>query len=258
MKSASEALQEHWRSPIYTFFKSDVVFQVHDGRPSHFFPCAAPKCKVRAGGVRRYQDSTDKSSTANLKHHALRCFGADAVNAAIAGKEHANRSSGIFKFFARKGKQPVKYSHRVHTNPEVRYVFLYYILIHPCRPLTINCSAHLVKWLTENNRPINVINDRELRDLLTAGRPSVQLPTNCTISRDIQASFDKCRERIAKLLREHPGRLHFATDAWTSPNHRAFIAWTVHLEYEGEMLAFLLDIVELPEVCQIITRIYNY
>jgi hypothetical protein len=69
--------------------------------------------------------------------------------------------------------------------------------------------------------------------------------------------------KLTKLLlpRHHvtlSHRLHFATDSWTSPNHRAFIAWTVHLEYEGEMLAFLLDIVELPEVCQIITRIYNY
>jgi hypothetical protein len=50
------------------------------------------------------------------------------------------------------------------------------------------------------------------------------------------------------LLQEHPGRLHFATDAWTSPNHRAFLGWTVHLEYKGEMLSFLLDIVELAEV----------
>jgi hypothetical protein len=50
------------------------------------------------------------------------------------------------------------------------------------------------------------------------------------------------------LLQEHPGRLHFATDAWTSENHRAFVAWTVHFEYEGEMLSFLLDVIEVPEV----------
>jgi hypothetical protein len=57
---------------------------------------------------------------ANLKHHALRCFGEDSVNAAIAGKKAAARSGSIFALFARKGKQPVRYSHRVHTNPEVR------------------------------------------------------------------------------------------------------------------------------------------
>jgi len=48
-------------------------------------------------------------------------------------------------------------------------------------------------------------------------------------------------------LQEHPGHLHFATDAWTSPNHRAFVAWTVHFEYEGAMIVFLLDIIEVPE-----------
>ena len=57
---------------------------------------------------------------ANLKHHALRCFGEDAVNAAVAGKHAADRDVSVFALFARKGKQPVKYSHRVHTNPEVR------------------------------------------------------------------------------------------------------------------------------------------
>jgi hypothetical protein len=111
-----------------------------------------------------------------------------------------------------------------------------------------NNSAHLVKWITENNRPANIINDRELRDLLTTGWPNIELPSNNTIFRDIKASFEKCQDRITKLLQEHPGRLHFATDAWTSPNHHAFVAWTVHLEYEGEMLSFLLDIIELPEV----------
>ena len=127
IKSMSEALQEHWRSPIYTFFKPDIVFQYHEGRPCHFFPCATPKCKVRTGGVRRYQDLKDKSSRANLKHHAPRCFGEDAVNTAIAGKEHTNHHHGIMVLFAHRGKQPVKYSHRVHTNPEVRYVPLLYI-----------------------------------------------------------------------------------------------------------------------------------
>jgi len=63
---------------------------------------------------------------------------------------------------------------------------------------------------------------------------------------------------FSPYLKEYDGRLSFATDAWTSPNHCAFVAWTVHLEYEGEMLSFLLDIVELPEVCQTDTRMYNY
>jgi hypothetical protein len=116
----SGALKNHWRSPIYSFFKPDVTFQYYEDRPCHFFKCAAPKCKVQAGGVRRFQDSKDKSSTANLKHHALRCFGADAVNTAIAGHKAAASNGTIFALFAHNGKQPVRYSHRVHSNPEVR------------------------------------------------------------------------------------------------------------------------------------------
>jgi hypothetical protein len=116
-----EELKMHWRSPIYSFFKPDVTIQYHQNRPCHFFTCAALKCKTRTGGVRRFQDSQDKASTANLKHHALRCFGEDAVNEAIAGQKPVGRNGSIFALFARKGKQlPVRYSHRVHTNPEVR------------------------------------------------------------------------------------------------------------------------------------------
>lgn len=99
-----DALKNHWRSPIYSFFKPDVSFQYYKTRPCHFFKCAARKCKVRAGGVRHFQDSKDKASTANLKHHAIRCFGADAVHAAIAGKKAAEQDGSIFALFARNGK----------------------------------------------------------------------------------------------------------------------------------------------------------
>jgi hypothetical protein len=75
----------------------------------------------------------------------------------------------------------------------------------------------------------------------------VDLPSVSTVSCDIKASFEKCCEHVLKLLHEHPGALHSCADAWTSPNHCAFIAWTVHLEYEGIMLRFLLDIIEVLE-----------
>jgi hypothetical protein len=41
--------------------------------------------------------------------------------------------------------------------------------------------------------------------------------------------------------------LSFATDAWTSPNHRAFIALTVHFEHDGTPVCLLLDILELAK-----------
>lgn len=39
--------------------------------------------------------------------------------------------------------------------------------------------------------------------------------------------------------------MSFATDAWTSPNHKAYIAVTVHFENNGKPVSMLLDIVEL-------------
>jgi len=39
--------------------------------------------------------------------------------------------------------------------------------------------------------------------------------------------------------------LNFATDAWTSPNNKAYVAITVHLEVNGVPISMLLDIVEV-------------
>ena len=52
---------------------------------------------------------------------------------------------------------------------------------------------------------------------------------------------------ITHLPQEYDGKLNFATDCWTSPNHRAYMAVTVHLEHRGETLCMLLDIVEVAK-----------
>ncbi len=49
-------------------------------------------------------------------------------------------------------------------------------------------------------------------------------------------------------MQNYDGNLHFVTDAWTSTNHKAFVAVTVHLEHDGVPLVFLLDIVEVAKV----------
>ena len=114
------AAKKTWRSPIYAFFKPEVMVEIHKGRVSHFFTCSAKKCKTEARGVRRYQDKGDKSSTANLRHHALRCFGEDTVNEAIKGESGTRRSASIFSAFAHQGQRPTTYSHRAHSSSEFR------------------------------------------------------------------------------------------------------------------------------------------
>lgn len=60
----------------------------------------------------------------------------------------------------------------------------------------------------------------------------------------------------SEQLQEYPGALNFVTDAWSSPNHRAFVVWTVHIKHDGHPLSFLLDIMEVAEVssCFLLTR----
>jgi hypothetical protein len=104
-----------------------------------------------------------------------------------------------------------------------------------------------MKWVAESNHPASIISDPELINLLTTGHPHLKVPSPNTVRRDVKAAYNKCRECITKLLRDHMGCLHFTTDTWTSTNHHTFVAWTVHLKHDGTMLAFLLDIIEVPE-----------
>jgi hypothetical protein len=52
----------------------------------------------------------------------------------------------------------------------------------------------------------------------------------------------------AERMQSYNGELNFATDAWTSPNHKAFVVLTVHLEQDGTPLCLVLDIVEVAQV----------
>src|ERR1700721_2540507 len=115
-------LQKGWRSPIYSFFSAEVTINYESGRLYHFFPCTSRRCKSEMGGVRRYQDLKDKNSTANLKHHALRCFGAEAVKGRLSVHDANSQSGSIFSAFARQGPKPYIYSNRSHTNTETRQV----------------------------------------------------------------------------------------------------------------------------------------
>jgi len=49
-------------------------------------------------------------------------------------------------------------------------------------------------------------------------------------------------------LQEYDGKINFVTDAWTSPNHYAYVALTAYLEVKGELISIVLDMVEVPKV----------
>ena len=47
--------------------------------------------------------------------------------------------------------------------------------------------------------------------------------------------------------KEYDGELNFATDAWTSPNQKAMVAFTVHFEHQGAPMTMVLDVVEVAK-----------
>jgi hypothetical protein len=51
--------------------------------------------------------------------------------------------------------------------------------------------------------------------------------------------------KLKHTIKIHSGALNFATDAWTSPNNKAYVAVTIHFEQEGIPICLLLDVVEV-------------
>jgi hypothetical protein len=65
---------------------------------------------------------------------------------------------------------------------------------------TYGFSAHIVRWLAEANRPFRIMEDRELKEMLLAGRPELTIPSRRTIGRDLSAAFDRCSQRVIRML----------------------------------------------------------
>jgi hypothetical protein len=111
-------------------------------------------------------------------------------------------------------------------------------------------------------RSMKIVEDPGFHRLMKTGRPQYKIPSRRTVARDVHVVFQRVKEHISKILqvnisiviqnnfyltilKNYDGRLSFATDAWTSPNQRAFVAVTVHFEHKGEPISMLLDIVEV-------------
>ncbi len=94
------------------------------------------------------------------------------------------------------------------------------------------------------------------------GRMEQYVPSPRTVGRDVRAVFISTRLRLATMLQvriyngeqkktylqmyqNYPGALNFATDAWTSPNHKPYIAITIHFERKGKATTMVLDVVAL-------------
>ncbi|KAG2030875.1 hypothetical protein BDR03DRAFT_877310, partial [Suillus americanus] len=83
--------------------------------------------------------------------------------------------------------------------------------------------------------------------LMKTGHPELYIPSAVTVACDVKHVFVKTHSHSTNAIGHYDGELNFATDAWTSPNHRAYVAISVRLQHEGQPLAMILDIVEVPK-----------
>ncbi|RDX45216.1 hypothetical protein OH76DRAFT_1305229, partial [Lentinus brumalis] len=216
--------QQLWTAATYAFFKPEVgIVRPTATRIGHVFSCAKPGCRHQ---TTRYLDTHDATSTSNMRGHIKTCWGAEILRAAEDAAKHKDprpmveefgRTGTITDFFKRAGKGKVTYSIRQMTAKETR-----------CRPY-------------------EMVKDRAFLTLMKTGRPEYKIPSPSTVSRDVRRVFAKCRPRIARMLRDYDYELNFTFDAWTSPNHKALLAFAVHLQHNGQPLTFILDVIEVAE-----------
>lgn len=138
-------------------------------------------------------DSADATSTSNLKAHASKCFGEDAVKAALGVKNlkaardvmkdkvNLRRSGSIAVAFERAGQGKVTYSTKPATNLEIH--------------------AHHVRWMTESKRPFELVKDPGYHLNMKSGRPQHYIPAPSTVAQDVRHVFLGGRKLIAKFLR---------------------------------------------------------
>lgn len=255
----AERLKKVWTSPVYAFYKATPEIEDVGDQRFHIFECIAPQCKAKGKNgrhIRRNLSTSDATSTSNLRKHAEACWGKEALEGARNASSvsearkvlmtHTPRDGSITIAFARiQGKGKITFSTRPPTTAEIR--------------------ADHVRWMAESKRAFNLVNDNGYHRVMKNGRPSHYIPSRQTVARDLLKVFSHSRERISRLLKvcviqcarlfqfdlqylqEHQGDLSFCTDAWTSPNHRAYVAITVHLEKDGVPSTTLLDIIEVAE-----------
>ena len=95
---------------------------------------------------------------------------------------------------------------------------------------------------------------------MKTGHLGYHLPFPVTISHKMKKVFVQVWQHIAKMLKvshksylqlvvltnqpqEYDSALNFTTDAWTLPNHKAYVAITVYFEHEGTLISMILNLV---------------
>ena len=115
----------------------------------------------------------------------------------------------------------------------------------PVSTFTVGRFRYLVAaWSARRARPHSIIEDEELREILTMLNSAVDAHSHQTVSRDISDMYHRSRTAIALHLQSIKQRLHLALDGWTALNVFSFLGVTVQYFENGNICSFVLDFVK--------------
>ncbi|KIM71996.1 hypothetical protein PILCRDRAFT_99421 [Piloderma croceum F 1598] len=117
-----------------------------------------------------------------------------------------------------------------------------YVEGHCCH--TFQCAAKSCK-LRGGKDKVTFSHRQHTKTESRTRRPEYYITLLATNSHDVKKVFANAQKHIAKRLQEYEGTLSFATDRWTSPKHKVFVAVTVHFANNGVPLCMILDVVEV-------------
>jgi hypothetical protein len=101
----------------------------------------------------------------------------------------------------------------------------------------------LVEWIVDCNLPFSVVDHPLFHKMVDVLNPVATVPSDDTVRRDIDRRLEDEKEDARDMLKDAPGRLSFAVDAWTSPNMYAFLGIVAHwTDVEWQPRNLLMDL----------------
>ncbi|KAF8584357.1 hypothetical protein K439DRAFT_1346259, partial [Ramaria rubella] len=97
-----------------------------------------------------------------------------------------------------------------------------------------------VLWVACRHRPYAIIQDPELLEIFKMLYEPAQIPSPCTLSRDIQEAFDISCVQVA---RAYEGKLHLRVNGWVAPNVFSYLGVTVTRCSAGDLITMVLDFI---------------
>ena len=104
----------------------------------------------------------------------------------------------------------------------------------------------LTKWTWKDMRPISIVRDKGLNELLTFLEPNYKPPSTTHVSARIRKDFEDGKAAVKRQLHDNSS-IALTTDIWTSRATQSFATTTAHfLDQHWNLTSCVLETVHFP------------